>query len=102
MLDFFSTCWAWMEPRLTFFNIFTFILMVVNLYGTILNNHQKISCFYIWGTCNIIWGCVNFSKGIFWQGVQNLIFLYLNIQGYLAWRRLNQSDKKQKKEEHSV
>ncbi len=82
----FSAFWAWFRPKCTLFNIVTFCIMVVNLCGTILNNHQNIACFYVWGLCNIIWGCINFSKGIFWQGVQNLIFLVLNVQGYLAWQ----------------
>lgn len=68
------------------FNLGTFLIMVVNLSGTVLNSRQKISGFYIWGVCNILWACVNFSHGIFWQGVQNLIFLALNVYGLLCWR----------------
>lgn len=87
MANFIAKAAAWLRPKMTAFNIFTFCLMVVNLTGTILNNHRNIACFYIWGLCNLIWGYINFSKGIFWQGTQNLIFLCLNVQGYLAWMK---------------
>lgn len=72
--------------RVSGFDIGTFLIMVVNLFGTVLNNHKRIEGFYVWALCNVLWACVNFSKGIFWQGIQNLIFLALNFQGILCWR----------------
>ena len=82
----------------TWFSVGTFLIMVINLYGTVLNSHQKKTGFFIWGFCNILWSCINFYKGIFWQGVQNIIFLGLNVYGYLCWKYTTEVvDKKIKK-----
>jgi hypothetical protein len=33
-----------------------------------------------------LWAGVNFYKEIYWQGVQNIIFLGLNVYGFLCWK----------------
>ncbi|MDR1597450.1 MAG: nicotinamide mononucleotide transporter family protein [Holosporales bacterium] len=68
------------------FQVMTFLIMVVNICGTVLNSHQKVSGFFVWGVCNVAWAIVNFQKGIGWQGVQNIIFLVLNVYGILCWK----------------
>jgi nicotinamide riboside transporter PnuC len=68
------------------FQVCTFFIMVINTLGTILNSRQRVSGFFIWAFCNVLWGFVNFYKEIYWQGVQNLICLALNAYGILCWR----------------
>jgi nicotinamide riboside transporter PnuC len=68
------------------FQIMTFGILVVNTIGTILNSRQRASGFVIWAICNVLWACVNFYKEIYWQGVQNIIFIALNVYGILCWK----------------
>lgn len=72
----------------TWLDVGTFLIMVINFFGTFLNSRQKASGFFIWGLCNILWAYVNFfaPKGVFWQGIQNIIFIGFNIYGYLCWK----------------
>jgi nicotinamide riboside transporter PnuC len=68
------------------FQVITFGILVVNTIGTVLNSRQRASGFVIWAICNVLWAGVNFYKEIYWQGVQNIIFIALNVYGILCWK----------------
>ncbi|MDR2464275.1 MAG: nicotinamide mononucleotide transporter family protein [Holosporales bacterium] len=80
-----------------YFQVGTTMIMIVNVYGSVLNSRQRVSCFFVWALGNVLWACVNFYKEIYAEGVQNIIFLGLNVYGFLCWKyTANAVDKKLK------
>lgn len=66
---------------------FTWILVILGITGVILNNHQKIECFYVWGFTSICWCIIDFHHGIYSQSALFAIYFGLSIHGWWNWRR---------------
>lgn len=68
------------------FDIMTFILTLVSLYGVILNIRKERGCFYVWTATNASWAAVDLYKGIYAQAALFLIYFGLSIWGIYQWR----------------
>ena len=73
-------------------NILSTIALILSLGGNILVNYQKRFGFIIWGVSNIFWILVNFLGNLnVPQVIMYVIYLILNIQGFIIWSKKNDS-----------
>lgn len=69
------------------FEIFTWSLMAITVFGTFLNARQNVYGFLVWGLCNLCWLVVDLSRGIYAQAALYVVFIGFNIYGWLKWRK---------------
>lgn len=62
------------------------LALILSLTGNILVNYKKRFGFVIWSVSNIVWIVVNFMSYFnVSQVVMYLVYLCLNIQGFIVW-----------------
>ncbi len=69
------------------FEIFTWTLTAVTIYGTLLNSQQKKIGFLIWGLCNVAWMVIDATRGIWAQAALYVVFISFNIYGWIMWSK---------------
>jgi hypothetical protein len=69
------------------FEIFTWFLTAITIYGTLLNSRQKKMGFLVWGTCNVAWMLIDASRGIWAQAALYAVFISFNIYGWITWSK---------------
>jgi len=69
------------------FEIFTWSLTAITIFGTFLNARQNVYGFLIWGLCNICWLGVDLSRGIYAQAALYVVFIGFNVYGWLQWKK---------------
>lgn len=69
------------------FQVFTWVVTAITIYGTFLNSKQKKSGFIVWGICNVCWLLVDFSRGVYAQAFLYIVFIGFNIYGWLKWNK---------------
>ena len=64
------------------------IALILSLTGNILVNFKKKLGFIIWISSNVFWIIINFMGDVNYpQVIMYLIYVGLNIQGYINWSR---------------
>ena len=64
------------------------IALILSLVGNILVNYKKKLGFIIWISSNVFWIIVNFMGEMNYpQVIMYLIYVCLNVQGYINWSR---------------
>ena len=64
------------------------IALIFSLVGNILVNFKKKLGFIIWTVSNVFWIVVNFIGDMNYpQVIMYLVYVGLNIQGYINWSR---------------
>ena len=64
------------------------IALVLSLVGNILVNYKKKLGFVIWISSNVFWIVINFLGDVNYpQVIMYLIYVGLNLQGYINWRK---------------
>jgi hypothetical protein len=72
---------------MTNFEIFTWFLTAVTIYGTLLNSRQKKMGFLVWGTCNVAWMLIDANRGIWAQAALYAVFISFNVYGWITWSK---------------
>ena len=67
------------------FTIFTWVLTLISIIGTLLNCRGKKIGFVIWGIANTCWIFIDLSRGIWAQAFLYIVFIGFNIYGYRMW-----------------
>ena len=64
------------------------IALILSLVGNILVNYKKKLGFIIWISSNVFWIVINFLGDVNYpQVIMYLIYVCLNVQGYINWRK---------------
>lgn len=70
------------------------IALIFALTGNILVNFRKKLGFVIWTISNILWIAVNFLGTLnIPQVIMYLVYITLNIQGFIVWSRKDKSQR---------
>ena len=75
---------------MTRFELATWILTFITIFGTYLNSRMNKWGFLIWGLCNLVWMGVDFSRGIYAQAALYIVFIGFNIYGWVKWTKNNE------------
>ena len=67
--------------------IFTWILTVLSVVGTILNIKKRRSCFFIWTMTSTSWMIYDYSIGAYAQSTLFAVYTGLAIWGIIQWGR---------------
>lgn len=70
---------------MSLFEIFTWSLTALTIYGTFLNANKRKIGFIVWGLCNCAWLIIDASRGIMAQAALYAVFISFNIYGWLKW-----------------
>jgi nicotinamide riboside transporter PnuC len=76
-----------------FLNVLTWILVLLNVVGIILNNKKDHRCFYIWIPTNLAWCIFNLYHDLYSQSFMFGLYFIFAIFGLKSWK------KKEKKNE---
>lgn len=64
------------------------IALILSLVGNILVNYKRKLGFIIWIISNVFWIIVNFLGDVNYpQVIMYLIYVCLNVQGYINWQK---------------
>ena len=64
------------------------IALILSLVGNVLVNYKRKLGFIIWISSNVFWIAVNFMGEMNYpQVIMYLIYVGLNLQGYINWRK---------------
>ena len=66
---------------------FSWVITVLSLIGVILNIYKNKWCFVTWLITNLLWAIVDFSLGIYAQGVLFTIYAGLAVWGLVKWSK---------------
>lgn len=67
------------------FELATWSLTVLAIYGVVANiRHQRV-CFLVWIVTNICWSIVDASRGIYAQATLHVVYLGLSVWGWFKW-----------------
>lgn len=68
--------------------IVSVLALITSLSGNILVNYKRRIGFIIWSISNVFWIWVNFISTLnVSQVIMYLVYLLLNIQGFIVWGR---------------
>ena len=67
--------------------IFGFMVMVLAVFGVVLNNRMNIACFYVWMVSNAISAALHYDSGMMSMCARDVIFMVLAVDGVIRWRK---------------
>lgn len=67
--------------------IFTWIVTLMCLAGTILNVKKNIWCFYIWAVANILWLLFDIFTGLYSRALLDFVQFLFALWGIIEWRK---------------
>lgn len=67
--------------------ILGWLVMMLSLFGTVLNIKRRRECFFIWVFSNAFWMIVDFTHGIYSQSALHCVYFFLAIWGVLEWSK---------------
>lgn len=73
----------------------TWLMLLIALYGTVLNIKRKASGFILWAISNVYWSIHNVLINENALAVQFCVYFGLSVWGYWKWTRENLSQAKQ-------
>lgn len=80
----------------------TIILVILSLWGTILNLKYNYKGFYLWAITDLLWGFYNLKIGAFWEAILMFIYTGLALWGLYEWRYKNKNKKEDLKWKHKL
>ena len=71
--------------------VFTWVITVISLTGTILNVKKNALCFWLWAFGNIAWLSYDLSLELYSRAVLDMVQLGFAIWGIIEWKKKNPS-----------
>lgn len=67
--------------------VFTWVITVISLTGTILNVKKNVLCFWLWAFGNIAWLSYDLSLELYSRAVLDMVQLVFAIWGINEWKK---------------
>jgi nicotinamide riboside transporter PnuC len=61
------------------------LVSLAALVGVVLNIRKHVGCFWIWSFTNLVWACVDWSRGLYAQAVLMVVYFLLAVWGIWRW-----------------
>ncbi|GAB5465846.1 MAG: nicotinamide mononucleotide transporter [Candidatus Kapaibacteriales bacterium] len=73
---------------LTRYFLIDWLAMLLSLLGVYIIGNKRKSGFLVFALSNVIWALLGFTlMGSYGVAIGNLIFVVINIRGYLSWNK---------------
>lgn len=69
-------------------------ILILTILAQFLLDNKVLASWFVWGAVNIIGVTLYFTAGAPFAAVQQLIFLFANIPGYILWRQTMKAEEK--------
>ena len=71
--------------------VFTWVITLISLTGTILNVKKNALCFWLWAFGNIAWLSYDLSLELYSRAVLDMVQLGFAIWGIIKWKKKSPS-----------
>lgn len=67
--------------------IFTWLITIASIIGTVANIYKKKWCFIVWIFTNALWCVIDFIMGMYAQSFLFFVYFLLAVWGIIQWSK---------------